>query len=77
MATWHTGRMIALQLHTTGLDPEAARVAHTASSYIPAACSPTRWGRFAAIHDTEPAELPAWITNSLSSDSTTALRGAA
>ena len=32
---------------------------------------------FMAVHDTEPAELPAWIADSWSIDSTTALRGVA
>lgn len=50
---------------------------NTAGSYIPAAGSPTRWGACTVIHDAEGTELPAWITDSWSSDSTTALRGAA
>ncbi|MGC4984309.1 bifunctional DNA primase/polymerase [Streptomyces sp. DT193] len=73
--------------HPNGLCPSATRgpnsslgwhiSLYTAGSYIPAAGSPTRWGPFTVVHDTEPAELPAWITDSWSSDNTTALRGAA
>ncbi|MGW1493844.1 bifunctional DNA primase/polymerase [Streptomyces sp. NPDC002402] len=50
---------------------------YTSGSYIPAAGSPTRWGAFTVVHDTEPAELPSWIADSWSSDSTIALKGAA
>ncbi|KPI12068.1 Bifunctional DNA primase/polymerase [Actinobacteria bacterium OK074] len=33
----------------------------TAGSYVAAAGSPTRWGRYTVVHDARPAVLPDWL----------------
>lgn len=50
----------------------------TAGSYVAAAGTPTRWGSFTVVHDTDPAPLPAWLADLMPSHrSTTAPKGAA